>query len=124
MSFEKNKKNKIEYQAPPKLTVQELQKMEEEYREAGGRIGFLVKKNAIKLYSNGAFSVLMNTDGSIPYTEWSRKIGELEDFIARREYREKLEIFNKTGQWPQTKAIADFKNSIKNIIDTKAIKSD
>lgn len=122
MSFKKQKNETTEHVEIPKLTQMQLIVLEAEVNEAGSQEKWLIKQGAIRVEKDGrTWTVLQHSDGSFPYTACRRKLSELDEYISKREYAKRMEIYQTTGVMPKDEAFEKLKASMRELFGMQPI---
>lgn len=80
-----------------RLSTPELKELDKEITEAGGTEKYLILKEAIRIDEKGNWSILQHDDGSMPYTELSVQLEQLNKYKSWIQNKEDEEIKNTTG---------------------------
>lgn len=93
----------------PKLKDFQLDLIEREIFTAGGEQKWLIAKGALKRINENEMAVVMKSDGSIPYTELAEQARQVMDRKSRREYAERMRIYQQTGEMPISPALKELR---------------
>lgn len=117
---EKPKEEVIE----PKLSKTELIQLEKDIKYWGGRQKWLIHKNAIKIDEKGNIIVIYSPKNGLIYPKLLKQLEELDEYIEKRNYAEKMAIFRQTGEMPKDDRLINFKNNLLKLKDNIAVQKE